>query len=76
MPRLGQMLGLLREEPADVGSLRALMVSGSPIGPGRLGPVVYQGYGQTEAGSISMLTPGDIARGPERVLASVGRTPW
>ncbi|GII04457.1 class I adenylate-forming enzyme family protein [Planobispora takensis] len=80
VPRLGRMLGLLRTEPVDVGSLRALMVSGSPISPRRLaaaadllGPVVYQGYGQTEAGSISMLTPADIARGPERVLASVGR---
>jgi acyl-CoA synthetase (AMP-forming)/AMP-acid ligase II len=77
VPRLGQMLGLLRDDPADVGSLRALMVSGSPLGPHRLaeaverlGPVVYNGYGQTEAGSISMLTPGDIAAGD---LASVGR---
>jgi fatty-acyl-CoA synthase len=80
VPKLGQMLELLRDRPADVSSLRALMVSGSPIGPARLaaavdrlGPVVYQGYGQTEAGSISMLTPADIAAGPERVLASVGR---
>ncbi|TDD86981.1 long-chain fatty acid--CoA ligase, partial [Actinomadura darangshiensis] len=66
VPRLGQMLGLLRDEPANVGSLRALMVSGSPLGPHRLaeaverlGPVVYNGYGQTEAGSVSMLTPAD-----------------
>jgi acyl-CoA synthetase (AMP-forming)/AMP-acid ligase II len=80
VPKLGQMLDLLRDRPADVSSLRALMVSGSPIGPARLaaaadrlGPVVYQGYGQTEAGSISMLTPADIAAGSERVLASVGR---
>ncbi|RAY16179.1 long-chain fatty acid--CoA ligase [Actinomadura craniellae] len=80
VPRLCQMLDLLRDEPADVGRLRALMVSGSPISPhrlaeaaGRLGPVVYQGYGQTEAGSISMLTPADIAGCPPRVLASVGR---
>ncbi|TDD31017.1 long-chain fatty acid--CoA ligase [Actinomadura sp. KC06] len=77
VPRLGQMLDLLRDDPADVSSLRALMVSGSPLGPHRLaeaverlGPVVYNGYGQTEAGSISMLTPADIAAGR---LASVGR---
>lgn len=80
VPRLGAMLDGLRAEPVDVSSLRALMVSGSPIGPRRLaaaaerlGPVVYQGYGQTEAGSISMLTPDEIA-GPEPAAqASVGR---
>jgi fatty-acyl-CoA synthase len=38
-----------------------------------LGPVVYQGYGQTEAGNIAMLTPTDIAAAPDRVLGSVGR---
>ncbi|HWM12079.1 MAG TPA: AMP-binding protein [Solirubrobacteraceae bacterium] len=80
VPRLCQMLDLLREEPADVSSLRALMVSGSPLSPDRLaeavdrlGPVVYQGYGQTEVGNIAMLTPGDIAGGPEGLLASTGR---
>ena len=80
VPRLYQMLGLLREEAVDVGSLRALMVSGSPISPSRLaaaaerlGPVIYQGYGQTEAGNIAMLTPDDITHGPARLLASVGR---
>jgi fatty-acyl-CoA synthase len=80
VPRLCQMLDLLREEPADVSSLRALMVSGSPLSPDRLaeavdrlGPVVYQGYGQTEVGNIAMLTPGDIAGGPDGLLASTGR---
>jgi fatty-acyl-CoA synthase len=74
------MLDLLRKEPADVSSLRGLMVSGSPLSPDRLaeavdrlGPVVYQGYGQTEVGNISMLTPGDIAGGPDGLLASTGR---
>jgi acyl-coenzyme A synthetase/AMP-(fatty) acid ligase len=77
VPKLGRMLDLLRDDPADVGSLRALMVSGSPLDPHRLaeavrrlGPVVYNGYGQTEAGSVSMLTPADIAAGR---IASVGR---
>ena len=80
VPRLCQMLDLLREEPADVSCLRALMVSGSPLSPDRLaeaidrlGPVVYQGYGQTEVGNIAMLTPGDIAGGPDGLLASTGR---
>jgi acyl-coenzyme A synthetase/AMP-(fatty) acid ligase len=74
------MLDLLRDAPIDVGSLRALMVSGSPLSPGRLasaverlGPVIYHGYGQTEAGSISMVTPGDFALCPARALTSVGR---
>ncbi len=42
--------------------MRALMVSGSPISATRLaqahrllGPIVYHGYGATEAGSISVL---------------------
>ena len=80
VPKLYQMLDRLRNEPVDVGSLRALMVSGSPISPSRLasavdrlGPVVYQGYGQTEAGSISMLTPYDIIQGSSHSLTSVGR---
>ena len=80
VPRLHQLLDVLRREPVDVGSLRALMVSGSPLSPGRLaeaverlGPVVYQGYGQTEAGNIAMLTHADVAAGPARVLSSVGR---
>ncbi|MGC5016078.1 class I adenylate-forming enzyme family protein [Streptosporangium sp. DT93] len=80
VPRLCAMLDLLRDEPVDVGCLRALMVSGSPLGPGRLaeavdrlGPVVYQGYGQTEAGLISVLTPADIAAFPDDAPLSVGR---
>ncbi|MCO5973473.1 class I adenylate-forming enzyme family protein [Actinoallomurus soli] len=80
VPRLYQLLDVLREEPADLGSLRAVMVSGSPVNPRRLaeaterlGPVVYQGYGQSEAGLISVLTPEMIAEGPADVLASVGR---
>ncbi|MFI7536376.1 AMP-binding protein [Streptosporangium sp. NPDC049376] len=80
VPRLCRMLDLLRTEQVDVSSLRALMVAGSPISPHRLaeaverlGPVVYQAYGSSEAGMISMLTPGDFARFPDRALASVGR---
>jgi acyl-CoA synthetase (AMP-forming)/AMP-acid ligase II len=80
VPRLCQMLDRLGAETVDVGSLRALMVSGSPLSPARLasaverlGPVVYQGYGQTEGGSLSMLTPADLARDPARALRSVGR---
>ena len=62
---------------ADVTSLRALVLGGSPAGPqllrtatDRLGPIIWMGYGQGEAGVIAMLTPEDIAAGH---LASVGR---
>ena len=63
--------------PADLSSLRAVMLGGSPASPQllraateRLGPVVWQGYGQGETGVIAILTPEDIAAGH---VASVGR---
>ncbi|MFF9689783.1 class I adenylate-forming enzyme family protein [Streptomyces sp. NPDC014623] len=66
--RLTKLVAAQRESPADLGGLRALMVSGSPLEPGRLreaaevlGPVVFHGYGQTETGMISMATPGEPA---------------
>ncbi|MFJ6088129.1 class I adenylate-forming enzyme family protein [Streptomyces sp. NPDC092369] len=65
--RLTQLTAHQRQSPADLRSLRALMVSGSPLEPGRLrealdvlGPVVFHGYGQTETGMISMATPRDV----------------
>ncbi|MDQ7904038.1 long-chain fatty acid--CoA ligase [Phytohabitans sp. ZYX-F-186] len=71
--RLHQVLA----EGADLSGLRAVVLGGSPASPGllraavdRLGPVVWQGYGQGEAGVIAMLTPEDVAAGHE---ASVGR---
>jgi acyl-CoA synthetase (AMP-forming)/AMP-acid ligase II len=49
---------------ADLSSLRAVVLGGSPASPGllraateQLGPIVWQGYGQGEAGVIAMLTP-------------------
>jgi len=63
--------------PADLSSLRAVMLGGSPASPQllhaatqRLGPIVWQGYGQGETGVISILTPEDITRGH---AATVGR---
>jgi fatty-acyl-CoA synthase len=62
---------------ADLRTLGAVVIGGSPAGPQvlraateRLGPVVWQGYGQAEAGVIAMLTPDDIAAGH---LRTVGR---
>ena len=64
--RLRALVTTQRTAPADLSSLRALMVSGSPLEPARvrealdvLGPVVFHGYGQTETGTISMATPFD-----------------
>jgi acyl-CoA synthetase (AMP-forming)/AMP-acid ligase II len=61
----------------DVSSLRAVVLGGSPASPQllqrateRLGPIVWQGYGQSEAGVISMLSPDDILAGH---TGSVGR---
>ncbi|MGA5300130.1 class I adenylate-forming enzyme family protein [Nucisporomicrobium flavum] len=79
--KLHQLVRAQRTDPADLSSLRALLVSGSPLPPARLaealdvlGPVVFHGYGQTETGMITMLTPAEM-RGPGAVLASVGRPP-
>ncbi|MEU6789632.1 fatty acid--CoA ligase family protein [Nonomuraea angiospora] len=67
VPRLYKLVAAQRDDPADLSSLRALMVSGSPLAASRLreardvlGPVVFQGYGQTETGTISMATPSDV----------------
>ncbi|WP_436535086.1 class I adenylate-forming enzyme family protein [Actinoplanes sp. HUAS TT8] len=73
--KLHQLVRAQRTNPVDLSSLKALMVSGSPLEPGRLrealdvlGPVVFHGYGQTETGMIAMATPDDP---PD----SVGRPP-
>ena len=67
VPRLNRLVAAQRTAPADLSSLRALMVSGSPLEASRLreasdvlGPVVFHGYGQTETGTISMATPRDV----------------
>ncbi|HEY2674181.1 MAG TPA: AMP-binding protein [Rugosimonospora sp.] len=80
VPRLYQMLDVLREHPVDVSSLRSVMVSGSTLNPRRLaaatrrlGPAVFQAYGQSEAGSLTLLTPDDLRRHGETALSSVGR---
>jgi acyl-CoA synthetase (AMP-forming)/AMP-acid ligase II len=80
VPRLYQLLDALHDDPIDVSSLRFLMVSGSPLNPrrfgallDRLGPVVFQAYGQTEAGALTLLTPEDVDRHGQSALTSVGR---
>lgn len=77
VPRLYQLLDSLKEDPVDTSSLQGMLVAGSPLAPHRLaeavellGPVLFQGYGQSEAGGLTLLTPDDIAQGH---LDSVGR---
>ncbi|NHO81225.1 class I adenylate-forming enzyme family protein [Micromonospora sp. CMU55-4] len=79
--KLYQLVRDQRADPVDLSSLRALLVSGSPLPPGRLaealdvlGPVVFHGYGQTETGMITMVTPTEMLASPA-ALASVGRPP-
>ena len=66
VPRLTKLVAAQRRDPADLSTLRALLVSGSPLTPSRhrealdvLGPVVFHGYGQTETGAIAIATPAD-----------------
>ncbi|WP_305789506.1 class I adenylate-forming enzyme family protein [Symbioplanes lichenis] len=77
--KLHRLVRAQREQPADLSHLRALMVSGSPLAPGRLaealdvlGPVLFHGYGQTETSMIAMATPGEMLADPA-VLETVGR---
>ncbi|WBB71390.1 AMP-binding protein [Micromonospora sp. WMMD1128] len=79
--KLHQLVHDQRADPVDLSSLRALLVSGSPLAPGRLaealdvlGPVIFHGYGQTETGMITMVTPAEMLASPA-TLASVGRPP-
>ncbi len=80
VPALHRMLRVLHEQPVDVSCLHALVVTGSPATPrlladavSLLGPAVWQGYGQSESGMISLLTPDHIARSPGAALKSVGK---
>jgi acyl-coenzyme A synthetase/AMP-(fatty) acid ligase len=66
VPGLAKLVAAQKREPADLSTLEALLVSGSPLTPERhrealevLGPVLFHGYGQTETGMISMATPSD-----------------
>lgn len=78
--KLRAVVAAARADRTGPGTLRALIVSGSPLDPALLtealdvlGPVVFHGYGQTEAGMISMAAPEEMT--DPRVRASVGRPP-
>lgn len=78
VPRAHHLLDVLATEEIDVRSLRALTISGSPVSAQlysrvqeKLGPVVFNDYGQTEIGMVSLLSPADAV--DERAMDSVGR---
>nr|WP_202451034.1 fatty acid--CoA ligase family protein [Streptomyces sp. SID4948] len=83
VPRLYQVLDTLRgrQGPApDLSRLRVLLVAGSPLpahrlaeAADRLGHALHQGYGLTETGMLSLLTPHDLAERRGQVLDTVGR---
>ncbi|MFI5587191.1 class I adenylate-forming enzyme family protein [Amycolatopsis sp. NPDC051758] len=71
VPRLHQVLDVLRAEDVDLSDLRTLIVAGSPVPPHKLaeaaeliGPAMHHAYGQTETG---MLTISRAAEGPGSV---------
>ncbi|SEF33761.1 Acyl-CoA synthetase (AMP-forming)/AMP-acid ligase II [Amycolatopsis pretoriensis] len=73
VPRLHQVLEVLREEDVDLSSLRVLIVAGSPVPPHqlaeaaeRIGPAMHHAYGQTETGMLTICPAGEG-------LGSVGR---
>jgi fatty-acyl-CoA synthase len=80
VPRLYQLLDSMRMDRVDTASLRGMLVAGSPLPAhrlaeaiGRLGQVMYQAYGQSETGNLTLLTPAHLTEYGERTLASVGR---
>lgn len=80
VPCLYQFLDIVRTTDVDTSSLRGMVVAGSPLPPhrfaeaiDRLGPVVYQAYGQCETGNLTILTPAQLEAHGEDLLSSVGR---
>lgn len=66
VPRLNQLLDVLRASDLDLSALRTLIVAGSPVPPhklaeaaGRIGPAMYHAYGQTETGMLTICRAGE-----------------
>ena len=80
VPRLYQLLDVLRADDVDTSSLQGVVVAGSPVPPhrlqeaiDRLGPVMYEAYGQSETGNLTLLTPAHVEKYGAGILSSVGR---
>ncbi|MEV6628344.1 AMP-binding protein [Amycolatopsis sp. NPDC051106] len=68
VPRLHQVLDVLRTEDVDLSGLRTLVVAGSPVPPHKLaeaaeliGPAMHHAYGQTETGMLTICGAGEGA---------------
>src|SRR6266508_2581478 len=78
VPRLSQMLDVLRRQQVDVGSLRALMVSGSPISPRRLAAAVEREVDRGRTGEVYVRAPYQMTRywGQEEETQDTLRDGW
>ncbi|MFD3971105.1 AMP-binding protein [Streptomyces cyaneofuscatus] len=79
-PLLYQVLDHPDIEHADLSSLRQITYGGTPSSPARiaeavrrLGPVLQQGYGQFEAGAVSVLPAAEHAPDRPEILRTAGR---
>lgn len=77
-PQLYRLLDSPLLDTADLSTLRQLLYSGCPAAPARLahatrvfGPALVQGYGTTEGGRVTILTPDDHL--DPKLLGTVGR---
>ncbi|WP_103351442.1 class I adenylate-forming enzyme family protein [Amycolatopsis sp. CA-128772] len=66
VPRLNQLLDVLRTSDVDLSALRTLIVAGSPVPPHklaeaaeRIGPAMHHAYGQTETGMLTICRAGE-----------------
>ncbi|WP_410568887.1 class I adenylate-forming enzyme family protein [Amycolatopsis sp. cmx-4-61] len=66
VPRLHQVLEVLRDTDVDLSALRRLIVAGSPVPPHTLaeaaeliGPAMHHAYGQTETGMLTICRAGE-----------------
>ncbi|WIV57055.1 class I adenylate-forming enzyme family protein [Amycolatopsis nalaikhensis] len=82
VPRLHQVLGVLRESDVDLSGVRVLIVAGSPVPPHqlaeaaeRIGPAMHHAYGQTETGMLTICRadegPGSVGKPCDTVEISV-----
>jgi fatty-acyl-CoA synthase len=82
VPRLHQVLDVLRAEDVDLSDLRTLIVAGSPVPPHKLaeaaeliGPAMHHAYGQTETGMLTVCgaaeRPGSVGKACDTVEIEV-----
>ncbi|WP_424215284.1 AMP-binding protein [Streptomyces sp. BI20] len=79
-PLLYRLLDHPDLDRTDTSTLRLINYGGTPAAPARVaqavrrfGPILQQGYGQAEAGSVSVLTPAEHDPDRPDLLGSAGR---